>query len=125
MKKIFLLITVFLIAGMTAWSQVKVTFNVDMSVWAKNGYFKPATDTVRVSGDFDGNGWSTTATTLTPGTGADSLKYHVQVDGVAAGVAHYKFILLIVLVYSGKILSPILQAQIVNQQLEQVIPPCL
>jgi hypothetical protein len=92
MKKIFLLITVFLITGMTAWSQVKVTFNVDMSVWAKNGYFKPATDTVRVSGDFDGNGWSTTATTLTPGTGADSLKYSVQVSGVAAGVAHYKYI---------------------------------
>jgi hypothetical protein len=92
MKKVLLLITVFLIAGMTAWSQVKVTFNVDMSVWAKNGYFKPATDTVRVSGDFDGNGWSTTATTLTPGTGADSLKYNVQVSGVSAGVAHYKFI---------------------------------
>ena len=90
MKKILLLITVFLIVGMTAYSQVKVTFTVDMSVWAKNGYFVPATDSLRVAGDF--NSWSTTTTNLTKGTGADTLKYMVQVSGVPSGIAHYKFL---------------------------------
>jgi hypothetical protein len=90
MKKLLLLITVFLVVSMTAWSQVKVTFTVDMSVWAKNGYFVPKTDTVRVAGDF--NNWSTSATTLTKGTGADSGKYSVQISGVAAGIIHYKYI---------------------------------
>jgi hypothetical protein len=90
MKKILLLVTIFLITGMTAWSQVKVTFNLDMSVWVKNGYLIQATDTVRVSGDF--NSWSTSATNLTKGTGADSMKYSVQVSGVAAGTIHYKYI---------------------------------
>ncbi len=89
MKKILLLIGVFLIAGITAYSQVKVTFTVDMSVWQKNGYFNPKTDTVRVAGDF--NGWSTSATNLTAGTGADTAKFSVQVSNVV-GTIHYKFI---------------------------------
>jgi len=90
MKKVLLLITVFLIAGMTAWSQVKVTFTVDMQFYWKGGTFSPLTDTVRVAGDM--NGWSTTATTLVKGTGADSALYSGQVSDIAAGDIHYKFI---------------------------------
>jgi hypothetical protein len=90
MKKIFLLIAVLFVAGITAYAQVKVTFTLDMSVLAKSGTFNPLTDTVRVAGDF--NSWSTTATQLTKGTGADTLKYKIQVSGVAAGTIHYKYI---------------------------------
>ncbi|MCL4538210.1 MAG: T9SS type A sorting domain-containing protein [Bacteroidetes bacterium] len=90
MKRTPLLLGVLLFAGMTAYAQVKVTFTVDMSVWQKNGYFKPATDTVRIAGDF--NSWSTMATTLTKGTGADTAKYSAQVSGVTAGPHSYKFI---------------------------------
>ena len=90
MKKYLLLIGVFLLAGLTANAQVNVTFTLDMSVWTSNGKFKPATDTVRVAGDF--NNWSTTATTFTAGSGADSLKYSATVGSVAAGTIHYKYI---------------------------------
>ncbi|MHB1687297.1 MAG: T9SS type A sorting domain-containing protein [Ignavibacteriaceae bacterium] len=90
MKKYLLLVVVFLSLGLTAYAQVNVTFTVDMSVWQKNGYFNPSTDTVRVAGDF--NSWSTTATDLKKGTGADTLKYSVQVSGVTAGAHSYKFI---------------------------------
>jgi len=90
MKKILLLIGVFLVIGITAYSQVKVTFTVDMSVYQKNGYFNPTTDTVRVAGDF--NSWSTTATDLKAGTNADTAKYSVQLSGVTAGAHTYKFI---------------------------------
>src|SRR5665647_1719115 len=90
MKKILLLIAVLFAAGMTAYSQVNVTFSVDMSVVKANGYFDPLADTVRVSGSF--NGWSTTATDLTKGTGADSTKYSAVVPSVAAGTINYKFI---------------------------------
>ena len=90
MKKIVLFLTVFLTVGMTAYSQVNVTFTVDMTVLQTSGYFVPANDTVRVSGDF--NGWSTTATNLTHGTGADSAKYSATVAGVTSGSINYKFI---------------------------------
>ncbi len=90
MKKYLLLIGVFLCLGLSAYSQVKVTFTVDMSVGQKYGHFNPLADTVRLAGDF--NSWSTTATNLTKGTGADSLKYSVQLSGVTAGVHEYKFI---------------------------------
>lgn len=90
MKKYLLLMAVFLFVGLTAHATVKVTFTVDMSVWAKNGYFNPATDTVRVAGDF--NSWSTTANDLAKGAGADSLKYSAQISGVASGAINYKFI---------------------------------
>lgn len=90
MKKILLLVTVFLIVSMTSYSQVQVTFSVDMSVLQTNGYFVPTSDTVRVSGDF--NGWSTTATNLTHGTGADSAIYSASVPGIASGPINYKFI---------------------------------
>jgi hypothetical protein len=89
MKKILLLITVFLIAGMTSYSQVNVKFTVDMSVLQINGYFIPGNDTVRVAGDF--NSWSTTATNLTKGTGADSMKYSATVSGISGAIS-YKFI---------------------------------
>lgn len=90
MKKYLLLIGVFLMAGLTANAQVNVTFTADMSVWAQNGYFNPSTDTVRLAGDF--NGWSTTATSLTAGSGVDSSKYSVQVAGVSSGEHQYKFL---------------------------------
>lgn len=90
MKKLLLLMAVFLFAGMTVWSQVNVTFSVDMTALQTNGYFVPASDTVRVAGDF--NGWSTTATNLAHGTGADSAKYSATVAGVASGPINYKFI---------------------------------
>jgi hypothetical protein len=88
MKKSLLLMVFFSLA-LTAYSQVKVTFTVDMSVWQKNGYFNRSTDTVRVAGDF--NGWSTTANDFAKGAGADSLKYSAQVSGVSGGI-NYKFI---------------------------------
>jgi hypothetical protein len=89
MKK-YLLLLVFFSFALTAYGQVKVTFTVDMSIYQKDGKFTPASDTVRVAGDF--NSWSTTATDLTKGAGADSLKYSVQLSGVASGVHTYKFI---------------------------------
>jgi hypothetical protein len=98
MKKILLLIAV-LFAGVTAYSQVNVTFTVDMSAVTASGYFNRAADTVRVAGTF--NGWSTTATDLTKGTGADSLKYSVKVAGVAAGTLSYKFLFSTILGPSG------------------------
>src|ERR1035437_3502935 len=90
MKKILLLMAMVFFAGMTAYSQVNVTFTVDMSAVKANGYFDPAADTVRVSGSF--NGWSTTATNLSKGTGADSTKYSAVVPAVAAGTINYKFL---------------------------------
>ena len=90
MKRILLLIGVFLMCGLTAYSQVNVTFKVDMSVWQKNGYFNPKTDTLRISGDF--NGWSTTANDLTEGTGADSAMYTAQIGNISAGTIHYKYL---------------------------------
>jgi hypothetical protein len=90
MKKILILTALFLFAGMTVYSQVNVKFTIDMSVWQKNGSFNPKTDTVRVAGTI--NNWSTSATTLTVGTGADSAKYSATVTGVTAGTAQYKFI---------------------------------
>ena len=87
MKKILLLVALF--AGMTVYA-ADVTFNIDMSVWTKNGSFVPATDTVTVAGDF--NGWSTNATVLTHGTGADSLVYSATYTGVTAANIAYKFI---------------------------------
>jgi hypothetical protein len=89
MKKILLLMAVFFVAGMTAFSQVKVTFSVDMSIYWKGGTFSPATDTVRLAGDMFN--WNSQVD-LVKGTGADSGKYTVQVSGVAAGTAHYKFL---------------------------------
>jgi hypothetical protein len=90
MKKILLLMAMVFFAGMTAYSQVNVTFTVDMSAVKANGYFDPSADTVRVSGSF--NGWSTTATNLSKGTGADSTKYSAVVPAVAAGTINYKFL---------------------------------
>ena len=89
MKKYLLLIGMFLAVSLAAYAQVNVTFSVDMSVWAKNGYFNPTTDTVRVAGDF--NSWSTTANDLAAGTGADSMVFSAQIGGVS-GAIHYKFI---------------------------------
>lgn len=90
MKKYLLLVGVFLIAALTANAQVNVTFTVDMSVYSKNGNFNAAVDSVRLAGDF--NGWNTSATSLTAGTGADSLKYSAEVSGVTSGNHEYKFL---------------------------------
>ena len=90
MKKILLLVAVFLGVSFSAYSQVNVTFKVDMSVLVANGYFVPAGDTVRVAGDF--NGWSTTANDLIKGTGADTLIYSAIVSAVPTGTINYKFI---------------------------------
>ena len=89
MKKSLLLLAFFSLA-LTAYSQVKVTFTVDMSIYRKAGLFVPSTDTVRVAGDI--NNWSTTANNLVKGTGADSSKYSAQITGVTAGAHSYKFI---------------------------------
>ncbi len=96
MKK-YLLLLVFFSFALTAYGQVNVTFTVDMSIYQKNGSFVPASDTVRISGDF--NSWSTTANTFTKGTGADSLKYSAQVASVTSGAHSYKFIF----VHSGTV----------------------
>ncbi len=90
MKKFLLLGAVILGLSMTAYSQVNVTFKVDMSVLIANGYYVPAGDTVRVAGDF--NGWSTTANSLVKGTGADSSIYSATVAAVPTGTINYKFI---------------------------------
>jgi hypothetical protein len=90
MKKILLLVAVILGISFSAYSQVNVTFKVDMSVLIANGYFVPAGDTVRVAGDF--NGWSTTANDLIKGTGADTLIYSTIVSAVPTGTINYKFI---------------------------------
>jgi Secretion system C-terminal sorting domain len=89
MKRYLLLVWVFLFSGLLAYAQVNVTFNVDMSVWEKNGYFNPKTDTLRIAGDF--NGWSTTANDLTPGAGADSAKYSAQISITSSAIA-YKYL---------------------------------
>ncbi|HTX18575.1 MAG TPA: T9SS type A sorting domain-containing protein [Bacteroidota bacterium] len=89
MKKGLLLLAFFSV-GMVAYGQVKVTFTVDMSIYQKNGYFNPATDTAWVAGDF--NSWSTSANPLTRGTGADTGKFSAAVTGVASGAHSYKFL---------------------------------
>ncbi len=89
MKRYQLLIWVFLFSGILAYAQVKVTFTVDMSVWAKNGYFNPKTDTLRIAGDF--NNWSTTANDLSQGTGADTAKYSAQISITSSAIA-YKYL---------------------------------
>jgi hypothetical protein len=90
MKKFLILVAVILGLSMTSYSQVNVTFKVDMSVLIANGYYVPAGDTVRVAGDF--NGWSTTANSLIKGTGADTLIYSAIVSAVPTGTINYKFI---------------------------------
>ena len=87
MKRYLILIGLFFLLGVSSFAQVNVTFSVDMSVWVTNNYFNPATDTVRIAGDF--NGWSTTENDLT--AGADDI-YSAQIGGVTAGEHFYKFI---------------------------------
>ena len=56
MRKIILLVSVVLIAGIFLQAQtVDVTFQVDMSVKIATGYFNPSTDVVTCPGDF--NNW--------------------------------------------------------------------
>ncbi len=86
MKKSLLLLAFFSM-GLVAYGGVKVTFSVDMSIYQKNGYFNPVSDSVTVAGNF--NNWSTTANLMTQGTGADTAIYSVQVD--TAGSIAYKF----------------------------------
>jgi len=88
MKKSLLLLAFFSM-GLVAYGGVKVTFSVDMSIYQKNGYFSPGTDTVWVAGDF--NSWSTTANPLTRGTGPDTGKFSAQVSGVTGGI-NYKYL---------------------------------
>ena len=90
MKKGLLLLAFFSLGLVAYAGTVKVTFSVDMSIYQKNGYFSPATDTVWVAGDF--NGWSTTANPLSRGTGADTGKYSVQATGVPSGAINYKYL---------------------------------
>jgi hypothetical protein len=89
MKKLLLLFAIVMLIG-SSYAQVNVTFSVDMTIFQKNGKMNPKTDTVRIAGDF--NSWSTTATDLKAGTGADSAKYSVTVSSVASGAHNYKFI---------------------------------
>lgn len=89
-KTLFLFWLMAFLGLVSASAQVNVTFKVDMSVWAKNGYIKLGTDTVRVAGDF--NGWTTKGTNMVRGTGADTSKYSLQVAGVTSGSHSYKFI---------------------------------
>ncbi len=88
MKKSLLLLAFFSL-GLVAYGGVKVTFSVDMSIYQKNGYFSPSTDTVFLSGDF--NSWSTSANILARGTGADTAIY-TGVDSLSAGAHLYKFL---------------------------------
>jgi hypothetical protein len=90
MKKILLLVALFLSVSISVYSQVNVKFSVDMTALQTNGYFVPGSDTVRVAGDF--NGWSTTANDLVKGTGADSAVYSATVAAVPTGAINYKFI---------------------------------
>jgi len=90
MKRYFILLGALMLLSISSFAQVNVTFNVDMSVYWKGNSFNPATDTVRIAGDF--NGWSTTANDLTKGTGADSAVYSAQISSVTAGSHSYKFI---------------------------------
>ena len=85
-----LLLGVFMLLSISSFAQVNVTFSVDMSVYWSGNSFNPVTDTVRISGDF--NGWSTTANDLAKGTGADSAVYSVQIGGITEGSHSYKFI---------------------------------
>src|SRR5690606_3060127 len=56
MKKALTLLTMLLIIGSTAFAQtVNVTFQVDMRVQAKKGFFNPASDVVTIPGGF--NNW--------------------------------------------------------------------
>lgn len=66
-----------------------VTFNVDMTYPATiTNEFDPATDVVRVAGDF--NGWSTDATELTAG---ENNMYSVTVSEITSGAfINFKFI---------------------------------
>ena len=90
MKKSLLLLAFFSMGLVAYGGTVKVTFSVDMSIYQKNAYFSPATDTVWVAGDF--NSWSTTANRLTRGTGADTGTYSVQASAVPSGAINYKFL---------------------------------
>lgn len=90
MKRYFILLGAFMLLSISSFAQVNVTFKVDMSVYWSGNSFNPATDTVRIAGDF--NGWSTTANDLTKGTGADSAVYSAQISGVTAESHSYKFI---------------------------------
>jgi hypothetical protein len=66
----------------------KITFRVDMSVQAAKGNFNTNTGVVQISGSF--NGWSTTATPLSPqGNGVYAAE--VTVDGPVSGIT-YKFL---------------------------------
>jgi hypothetical protein len=56
MRKLFLLISLFLITGVFLQAQtVDVTFQVDMSVKIATGYFNPGSDVVTCPGGF--NNW--------------------------------------------------------------------
>ena len=90
MKKGLLLLAFFSLGLVAYGGTVKVTFSVDMSIYQKNGYFNPATDTVWIAGDAV-NSWSTTANHLTRGTGADTGKYSSQIS-ITSGAVQYKYL---------------------------------
>ncbi|HTY11114.1 MAG TPA: T9SS type A sorting domain-containing protein [Bacteroidota bacterium] len=89
MKKGLLLLAFFSF-GMVAYAgSVKVTFSVDMSIYQKNGYFSPATDSVWIAGD-NVNNWTAAHTLLVQGTGADTAIY-TTTDSIPSGAVAYKF----------------------------------
>ena len=90
MKKGLLLLAFFSLGLVAYGGTAKVTFSVDMTIYQKNGYFNPATDTVWIAGDAV-NSWSTTANPLTRGTGADTGKYSSQIS-ITSGAVQYKYL---------------------------------
>ncbi len=87
MKKIaYFIFALFLVN--VAFAQT-VEFQVNMAIQAKKGNFNPASDSVKLAGNF--NGWNTTATYLTDDNN-DSV-YTVTIDTFAVGdTLYFKFI---------------------------------
>lgn len=80
-----------ILSSASAFASTTVTFQVDMSAQIAASTFTPGTDTVSVSGTF--NGWNTTATPLAR-VGTSSL-YQVTVNDAAdsnPGFVQYKFV---------------------------------
>ena len=72
----------------------QVTFQVNLSAQTALGNFTPAADAVFVAGD-PLNGWSTSASPLTPSPGnADIWTGTFDVSGTAGNTAQYKFVMI-------------------------------
>jgi len=87
-RKIFLFVFIlpFVLIDLQAQT-VNVTFTVDMGVQAFNGKFNPTTDSVHVSGSF--NGWNTTADAMTD---LDGDTIYTITKSIAPGeVVNFKF----------------------------------